>query len=276
IEMDEEAAAISFENIVRHELGYGLRGDGSTTSDANGDGISDGDGSYGEFIEDSDDWFEEIEVVEGAMLSGGFFNFRSKSKKRRDKEKRDKKRRDKKRDKRERERKRESKKRLDKVKKSIKEKNDRTRKERDKKKRDKDRKSSSSSKKSNSSSSYDTGKKLYDKAKTDYANAKTDKAKAEAKARMDGLEKHLGIKNDKKTSTSSSTKNDKKSSGSSSKSHTSSKTSEVDKRAAQLVKAVENWDKSDASFKASVLEYNREINKYKNAKTDKERNDALN
>jgi hypothetical protein len=47
---DEEANAIKLENIIRNELGYGLRGDGDSSDDVNDDGIPDGDGSYGSYI----------------------------------------------------------------------------------------------------------------------------------------------------------------------------------------------------------------------------------
>ena len=47
---DEEASAIKLENIIRNELGYGLRGDGDSSDDVNDDGIPDGNGCYGSYI----------------------------------------------------------------------------------------------------------------------------------------------------------------------------------------------------------------------------------
>ncbi|NLD47185.1 MAG: hypothetical protein GX660_08290, partial [Clostridiaceae bacterium] len=46
---DEEAHAIKLENIIRNELGYGLRGDGDASDDVNSDDIPDGDESYGRY-----------------------------------------------------------------------------------------------------------------------------------------------------------------------------------------------------------------------------------
>ena len=49
INEDEEAHTIAVENAIRWETGYVLRNDGSVRDDVNGDGIADGDGSYGEY-----------------------------------------------------------------------------------------------------------------------------------------------------------------------------------------------------------------------------------
>ncbi|MDD4592365.1 MAG: hypothetical protein PHG06_18345 [Parabacteroides sp.] len=60
----EEAYAIQTENMIRTELGYGLRGDGDTRDDVNADELYDGDGSYGYFGDEYIDENWTIGIVE--------------------------------------------------------------------------------------------------------------------------------------------------------------------------------------------------------------------
>lgn len=47
---EEEACTIGLENLIRHQNGFSMRGDGSGFEDVNKDGIPDGNGRYGEYL----------------------------------------------------------------------------------------------------------------------------------------------------------------------------------------------------------------------------------
>ena len=79
INHDEEGYAILAENKIRYETGAALRTDGDSRADIDGDGIPDGDGSYGQIEGELNlDWiYERQEEMKAA--SGSIFNFAKKS-----------------------------------------------------------------------------------------------------------------------------------------------------------------------------------------------------
>ena len=72
INHDEEGYAILAENKIRYETGAALRTDGDSRADVDGDGIPDGDGSYGQIEGELNlDWiYERQEEMKAAKEAG--------------------------------------------------------------------------------------------------------------------------------------------------------------------------------------------------------------